>query len=184
MGRVILPFPKRRGNWRAGRGLACAARESKGMTMQRTLSSAWTLFEKIIVPVISIVGFGLGTASMYSGKGGTPPGPEMKWMFLGILLVGSAFIYWFCARLKQVRIDDEALYISNYLKEVRVPLREIAEVSENRWVNIHPVTIEFQRDTEFGRSVVFMPKMRWFGGWSSHPVVAELREAARRAAGV
>jgi hypothetical protein len=154
------------------------------MTMQRTLSSAWTFIEKIVFPVVWIGGFGLGTGALYIGKGGAPPPPEMKKVFLGGWLLGSGFIYWFCVRLKRVRIDDEALYISNYLKEVRVPLRDIAEVSENRWVNIHPVTIEFRSDTEFGRSIMFMPQMRWSFGWSSHPVVAELREAARRAAGV
>ena len=156
--------------------------------MQRTLSSDWTYFYKIIFPIIWIGGYGLGTGALFfasgrvSGKGGAPPLAEVKRLFLGVWLLASASIYWFCIRLKQVRIDEEALYISNFVKEVRVPLWDIAEVTENRWVNIHPVTIEFRNDTEFGRSIVFMPKVRWFG-WSSHPVVAELREAARRAAG-
>jgi hypothetical protein len=157
--------------------------------MQRTLSSDWTFFEKFIVPALCLIGFGLGTCTLYlannhvGGKGGVNSILEVRWIFLVVVLLAAASVYWFCIRLKQVRIDDEALYISNYLKEVRVPLRDIAEVTENRWVNIHPVTIAFQSDTEFGRSILFMPQIRWFG-WSSHPVVGELREAARRAASV
>ena len=50
-------------------------------------------------------------------------------------------------------------------------------MSENRWINIHPVTLSFRRQTEFGRSVVFMPCLRWFSFLSSHPVVDELRTA-------
>jgi hypothetical protein len=156
--------------------------------MQRTLSSAQTFVMKFILPPLWITGFGLGTLALFMpGDGfhdntGAPPPPEMKWTLLGAWLLGSAFIYWSCVRLKRVRMDDDALYISNYQKEIRVLLRDVAAISENRWLNIHPVTIELSRPTEFGDRIVFMPKVRWFGFWSSHPVVAELREAARRAA--
>jgi len=40
------------------------------------------------------------------------------------------------------------------------------------------VTLSFCRETDFGKSVVFMPRMRWFSFLSSHPVVDELRAAA------
>jgi len=80
-------------------------------------------------------------------------------------------------------MDDRALYISNYAKEIAVPLANVAEVTENRWINIHPVTITFHSDTAFGSQIVFMPKTRWFGFWSSHPVVDEIRTAANRALG-
>src|ERR1019366_5449615 len=116
--------------------MACAARHVKGMTMQRTLSSDWTFFEKFIVPALCLIGFGLGTCALYlannhvGGKGGVNSILEVRWIFLVVVLLAAASVYWFCIRLKQVRIDDEALYISNYLKEVRVPLRDIAEVTE------------------------------------------------------
>ena len=77
----------------------------------------------------------------------------------------------------------EALCISNYSSEIAVPLVNVAQVSENRWVNIHPITIEFHADTEFGSRVVFMPKVRWFAFWSPHPVVEEIRGAVDRATG-
>jgi hypothetical protein len=86
-------------------------------------------------------------------------------------------------RLKRVRIDDKVLYVSNYVTEIAVPLVNVAEVRENRWVNIHAITIQFHSATEFGSRIVFMPKARWFGFWSSHPVVAEIRAAVNRATG-
>jgi hypothetical protein len=82
-----------------------------------------------------------------------------------------------------VRMDETSLYISNYLREAQVPLRQVMTVTENRWLNIHPVTIKFRSATEFGDRVVFMPKVRWFGLWTSHPVVAEIQEAVDRAIG-
>lgn len=144
---------------------------------------------KIIFPPLWIGGFALGTvalflspASWHDANGG-PLDPDTKWFFLLATLVGGGFIWWSCIRLKRVRMDDRALYISNYSTEISVPLVNVAQVSENRWVNIHPVTIQFHAVTEFGSQVVFMPKTRWFAFWSSHPVVEEIRAAVQGATG-
>jgi hypothetical protein len=96
-------------------------------------------------------------------------------------VVGSAFIYWTAIRLKRVAMDDKGLYVSNYRQEIFVPFRDVGEVTENRWIDIHPVTIRFQRDTDFGNSIVFMPKARWFSSFANHPVVPEIRAAVARA---
>ena len=152
--------------------------------MYRTLSSAQTFWMKFVFPVLWIGGFAVGTTAMFLAgeglhdRGGQSPPSEMKWIFLLVTLAGSAFIYWACVRLKRVSIDGSSLVISNYLKEIVVPLQELESVSENRWINIHPVTLAFRRETDFGRSVVFMPRMRWFSFLSSHPVVDELCTAA------
>ena len=159
------------------------------MTTPRTLSSAQTFPTKIILPLIWIGGFALATASlflapdMWRGGNGVPPDPNLRWLFLGITVVGGLFIGWSCFRLKRVRMDDHMLYVSNYSTEITVPLANVARVSENRWLRDHPVTIEFYTDTEFGPRIVFMPKTRWWGSWSSHPVVQEIRTAVARATG-
>ena len=148
----------------------------------RTLSSAQTFWMKFVFPTIWISMFGLGTLALFVGALRGPdnsPAPDgMKWGFLAAWLVGTAFIYWASARLKRVRTDGSALYVSNYLKEIRVPFDGVADVTENRWINIHPVTIHLRAATEFGDRITFMPKIRIFG-WRSHPVVAELRGLAR-----
>jgi len=81
-------------------------------------------------------------------------------------------------------MDDKALYISNYSTEIVVPLNNVAGVTENVLINIHPITILFRSETEFGSQIVFMPESRWFGFWSSHPVVGEIQNAVARAGGV
>jgi len=148
----------------------------------RTLSSAQTFLMKVIFPVVWIVGFGIGTLALWfdamHGAAGETASPETKWQFLAAWVAGSAFILWGCAGLKRVRIDREFLYVSNYRREISVSLSSIATVTENRWINIHPVTVHFRVPTEFGQKVTFMPTVRLFG-WSSHPVVKELQRAAR-----
>ena len=157
--------------------------------MRRTLSSAQTVLLKFVFPAIWLPGFAAATVFLF-GSGvitrpdGSPPPPEMKWFFLMVTVVGALFIYWSCMRLKRVAIDDRWLYVSNYVQEIQVPLEQVEDISENRWVNIRPITVEFRRPTEFGSRIVFMPKTRWWGFWSAHPVVAELEAAARQARGL
>jgi hypothetical protein len=155
----------------------------------RTLSSAQTFLMKLVFPPLWIGGFAIATTTFFLAptavvdSSGAPADHGMKWTFLLVTVFGTAFIWWSYIRLKRVRMDDRMLYVSNYSREIAVPLVSVAEVKENRWVNIHPVTIEFHHETEFGSRIVFMPKVRWFGFWSSHPVVEEIRTAVSRATG-
>jgi hypothetical protein len=152
--------------------------------MFRTISSNMTIFYKLIFPILWIGGFGVGAvglfSSVFAGSQGKAVPDAIKWQFLAILVLGSAFIYWACVRLKRVTLRDGNLLISNFRTTVVVPIADIERVTENRWINIHPVTLHFFRETEFGKQVVFMPKIRFCGFLSSHPVVQELREAAAR----
>ena len=154
-----------------------------------TISSAQTFWMKFVFPAIWIGAFALGTLSLFLSHNSWqdtdngPPDPGMKWLFLVMTIVGTAFIWWSCVPLKRIRMDSHALYVSNYSTEVVVPLTNVTEVTENRWINIHPVTIHFHADTEFGSHVTFMPKVRWFAFWSSHPVVEKIQRAADLAGG-
>ena len=155
--------------------------------MKRTLSSRLTFFMKVIFPPLWIGAFSVGTLAIFlepeqSGGGGPPP-PGMGLVFLVVTILGTAFLYWACIRLKRVRLDEEALHISNYLREIRVPLEQVQDITESVWISMHPVRIELRSETEFGERIVFMPRIRPFAFWSSHPVVAEIREAAARMRG-
>jgi hypothetical protein len=147
------------------------------------LSSLQTFLFKFIFPSLWIGGFSTSTAAMWGSflSGNNPNGAasEIKYVFFALTIAGSAYIYWSCIRLKRVRMDCHFLFISNYVKEIKVPLSMVKSVSEFRWDNAHPVTIRFMRPIDFGSSIIFMPKVRFFGFWSSHPVVERIRSAAK-----
>ncbi|WP_257385613.1 hypothetical protein [Tahibacter caeni] len=149
--------------------------------MQRNLSSAQTFFMKLVFPAVWIVLCGSIVLAAHFRESQASPGlgafPFLIWG------IGAFAMLWMCMPLKRVSIDDGNLYVSNYFREIKVPLAAIADVTENRWINIHPVTIHLKRDTEFGNRITFMPKSRMFSGFSSHPVVQELRRAAGLPAG-
>jgi len=141
------------------------------------LSSAWTLPAKFVFPVLWISGFGLGTAFLWFNT--FHPPAVIKCGLLGVWVIGSAFILWACAGLKQVRIDERQLFVSNYLRELCIPFSAVREVSQNRWLNIRPITIYFRDTTEFGDRATFMPKMRFaIRFWHVDPVVDELKRLA------
>ena len=144
--------------------------------MKRTISSSQTILMKIIFPMIWIPLFGMGALTVLFSPSNDLTFPKLYFLFLWI--VGSAFIYWLCIRLKKVSVDGGFLYVSNYVKEITVPLTEIYDVTENVWINIHPVTIHLKFPSEFGDKIRFMPKTRFFAWFSSHPIVSELQELA------
>src|SRR5260370_41567117 len=110
----------------------------------RTLSSAQTFYWKCIFPVVFISGGGIETLAIFAGvfsKGDTQPPHAMKWIFLAMWVAGTTFILWFSARFKRVRLDRRFLYVSNYLREISIPLHIVDRVTEIRGMNIHPVTV-------------------------------------------
>ena len=144
-----------------------------------TFSSRLTFFYKFIFTVIWISGFGLGMIVVELSDNSPL---AVKFAFAAAWVLGTVSLVWLCAPLKRVRADDRALYVSNYLKEISVPVGLIDRVTENRWINIHPVTIHLSADTEFGRKIVFMPKARMALVWRRHPVVGEIERLAQTAA--
>ncbi|HEX8129309.1 MAG TPA: hypothetical protein VF527_09425 [Pyrinomonadaceae bacterium] len=145
--------------------------------MKRRLSSLQTILIKVVFPVLWIGVWGIGTLSMFLISDWNPDAPP-RFLFLSIWVIGAAIIYWSSVRLKKVSVDENFLYVSNYLKEISIPLSDIDDVTENVWVNIHPVTIHLKSPSAFGDKIRFMPKVR-FALFSSHPVVGELKELAR-----
>ena len=96
-------------------------------------------------------------------------------MFLFATVFGSAFIYWALARLKKVALSGSALVISDFKTEISVHLSNVDRVSGSLFVTPELAWINFREPTEFGNKVIFMPKIRWFGGFTRHPIVEELR---------
>ena len=126
----------------------------------RTLSSLNSIPLKILIPVIWIilVLIALGRILFFTKSAD----PDEKWVFLFFSVFFTAQV-WEALRLKVIRIDDHNLYILNYTKEISVPLSEILNVTQNRWLKGgNLVTIQLQSPSEFGCKIRFLPKTRFF----------------------
>jgi len=136
----------------------------------RVISSAQTFIVKFILPflIVGMMAFGVARG----GRGIWP------FMFPLMMAVGVS-IYWYYGRVKKVAVDANGLVISNFLREIRVPWRDIVQVSGSRWVSTRQITVTFDRDLGFGYSIIFMPKTRLLWPGQEHPAAQELRDLIR-----
>lgn len=140
--------------------------------MKRVISSGGTFYYKIILPVILLIcTIALPTAVYFDGSGNHL---SVAFFFFLYLLVCTVIFLLIAKKFKKVSIDDNFLYISNYLKEITIPLSNIADVTETKWLRGHPVTIHLNPASEFGNKITFLSKFRF--SFKSHPIVEELKE--------
>jgi hypothetical protein len=146
--------------------------------MPRRISSLGTLPSLVSGPVIIVIGIGFLIFRLTAGGDHGPFEPSISFalyvIFIGAIDCGFVWFFGF----RRVRLDDNNLYVSDYRKEITIPLSEIADVTENRWLNAHPVTISLRNPTEFGDKIVFMPTLKYFVFFTGHPIVGELLNAA------
>lgn len=96
--------------------------------------------------------------------------------FLVSYIFGIAILYYGCIRAKNVYLDDDFLYVGNFLRKIKVPLSQIKRVEENIFFTPRPIFIEFKTETEFGKKIMFIGYTELFVFFSSHPAVKKLKK--------
>ena len=129
-----------------------------------------TLFWKIIFPAFWLGGFGLGTVVLFFADFWM--GPPMLFGFL----IGLALFYFGTMKAKKVHIDDNYLYVSNFRKHDRIPLRHVKSVSDFVLLSPRPIFVEFKVETNFGKEIMFLGYFEFFLFFSTHPAVKEIRK--------
>ena len=124
---------------------------------KRKLSSpVATVTFKFFLPAMLLVSLVASAIEEYSsGADGMSLG--MLWPFFMFILPWMIFIFWLGLSIKSVAIDDSALYVSNYFKEVRIPLAEMGEIREARWMRPNLVTVVLKSSCKFGDKIRFVP---------------------------
>jgi hypothetical protein len=140
-----------------------------------TVSSSLTFLYKFVFTSVWSGLFGIGTAAMFLSS--KPEMSAVRWQFAAAWIIGTAIIWRTCARLKRVEFDGAALLISNFSDDITVPVSEIADVKQNRLINLRPITVTFKKETPFGRAITFMPPIS-FRLFSEDEIVTRLRSLA------
>lgn len=142
--------------------------------MKRDLSSNQTFLLKIILPII-FAAFFVATIFLIIFS-------EQRAQFVPVLFVstfGILAMYFTVMHYKDVSVDDKFLYVSNYRKEIKIPVANIENVTEVKWIRTRPITIHLKNDSDFGRKIVFMPKFNGFRIVADNPMISELKELAK-----
>lgn len=144
--------------------------------MKRELSSKQTFLLKIILPII--IGIICILMLVFIAVN-IRTNEILPLLIVPIFLAAGIYVMSRTTmRYKKVAIDNEFLYVSNYRKEIKIPLSTISDVTEIKWIRTRPITIYLKNESEFGRKIIFTPKMNGFRVFADNPIVAELKESA------
>ncbi len=98
------------------------------------------------------------------------------------LVVGAAvtlsLLFHYARRLWSVHIDGDELVLSNLIRRVRIPARQLERVRSTALTAPQFVTLRFREDTPCGRRIAFIPPFRLFAIFTHSPVVAKLKRFA------
>jgi hypothetical protein len=147
--------------------------------MRRKLSSRITFLWNFVLPTLVIGAVSLWLVMAWFGKSTSHEGGLLHWINLCLPTIFAIYLVTRSVRsfgsLKQVEVDDDTLYVSNHLTEVRIPLSEVAAVREHGIVSI-----SFRTPSAFGKSIEFLPRLRV--PWSGNEVtVRELKALCKQA---
>jgi len=160
--------------------------------MQRTLSVSHTPLLKFVLPPIWIVIVGYASWQLWSNPETVFVDREvgaataaLRWLLLALLAASLVVLFAFVVPLKRVRLTPEGLLVSNYIREITVPFRDIERVRQNWLPTFRLVALDLRTDTALGRRAIFMPAVPrrtafWRPDyWREDDLVDELRRLAR-----
>lgn len=118
--------------------------------MKKKISSETTFIAKFIIPVIILLTIIFMSFYIYI--------KTKKFTFITFILIFSfIYLYFYFFKLKKVEIDEQNLYISNYLKTIKVERKKIKKITVFKFLNPKIIIITFNCKTEFGKRITFSP---------------------------
>ncbi len=148
-----------------------------------SVSSGWTLFLKLVFPIVWTTFFGtfvgvilFSEDGAYLIAGGMITPMLAKAIALTFLLVGFALFYWLFMRLKRVDVDNDFLYVTNYFKARRYPYHNIEKMVENQYLMFRPVRVYFKEAGTFGKKITFLSSKEFRGFLDNRSDIARLVE--------
>jgi len=144
------------------------------MAGARVISSRDTFFAKVVVSAVLLTG--VAWLVWWTWRQAVHPGPHgvsaLEIASRLVAIVGTTLILFRgFIPLKRVILSDTSLHVSNFLREVVVPLRDVESVHQRAGSDAL-IIVHFARRTAFGRRIMFSGI-----GWrppQPHPIVAEL----------
>ena len=137
----------------------------------KTLSTEFTFFHQFSFPVMVLF---VGSYALIRAI------IEQDWAgitFVIFWLLGCGMVsYYSHLSLKEVKVTEEFLIISNYFKEIKVPLSAISDIRKSQlpWMILFPrIVVQFNTTSPFGKTIRFVP-------YAINEVISELKQAMSR----
>lgn len=145
----------------------------------QVVSSRWTFFLKLALPVFWTCFFGTATIAILffiSLDGIAEPFTPLS----ARLLVASFFVatmglfYLLFMRNKWVGLTPSHIYVSNFMKSRKYTYNSLAKIEESKaFFFFKRVTLHFHEPTLFGKTIFFMSNYYWHYFLNKHPEVLQ-----------
>ncbi len=111
----------------------------------QSLSSSITPFTKYVLPGAFLAALPVWILLIQNPKFGYFP--AVFWA------AACAFLVWWTTPIKKVSLRGDEFVVSNYLKEVPVPVSTLVKLREDRWNRTPNIALYFNPPTAFGRKI-------------------------------
>jgi hypothetical protein len=101
-----------------------------------------------------------------------------RWLFFGGFIAAALGFGWGAFTLKKVVLTDNGIRVSNYLKNIVIPLSMIESIDQDGGINSALVVIRLRADLGMGRAIRFFPIIESGSIFSENSIVGELRQRA------
>ena len=130
--------------------------------VKRRLSTTLTLFWRVFAAGWVIYFLLVGVYGMWKWLT-VPNGSDAPFSggkLVGFIIFGlasSMFVHLMAGSLKSVFIAGDKLLVSNYLKEIEIPLSQVEYVDGPDWSSLRRITLALREPSEFGEEIIFAP---------------------------
>ncbi|MGB3341453.1 MAG: hypothetical protein WBB37_08230 [bacterium] len=121
------------------------------LTTQNRLSSSYTFFYKIVLPIIQLLFSAVFAFIVLLND------IQIGYIVIAIMIVVLFFSLRYSFPLKDVWLSHDHIIIKNFSHKITIPLHSIVDIKENKWFNPHYVVVKLRSDTEFGQKIIFIP---------------------------
>ncbi|MEI7687848.1 MAG: hypothetical protein WCL32_22815 [Planctomycetota bacterium] len=155
--------------------------DSADLAEMRRLSSAWTVYQKIIWPTFFLAFMSLFVIGGIIAALAAPT-EGLVYLFFGI--VAFALALRSVARLRfrfvdQLWLVGDTLLVRNRTRYDRFPVTDVAKVTYHADTPEH-VTLDLSEPCKFGDTILFMPLLAYLARGERHPIAVEIELRSRR----
>ena len=151
--------------------------------MQR-VSSQLTIFLRVALPTVwftLILSITILLGWTIRGKAGLLSNPIIWISLLIVLGTGFIFIWFILWRFYRIDLDDDYLYISNYLRTFKYPISDLESIHESSILPGRIFRIRLKNRGTFGQNIYFLAsQVLWKDYIDLHPSVKALIIPAKR----
>ncbi len=141
----------------------------------QNISSNLTIFLKLFIPIIWIAFFGMFTLAVFFANidVGVFGVSTFRLGLLAFFLIGCTILYFTLIQLKRVDMDQDFMYVSNYLKTYRYTYDSIDKITERDFLIFYTIHVKLKEAGAFGKKIVFLSRSNKLDRYlQSHPDVA------------